>query len=55
MGQLSNDTACLCVTKETCSVWSPGRRATAPLAQAVAQLVAPRLNDLTGGSSASIA
>lgn len=33
MGQLSNYTACLCVIKETCSVWSPGRRATAPLAQ----------------------
>lgn len=55
MGQLSNDTASLCVIKESCSVWSPGRRATAPLARAVAQLVAPRLKDLTGGSSASIA
>lgn len=27
MGQLSQDTACLCVIKETCSVWSPGQRA----------------------------
>lgn len=54
-GTAFNDTTPLCVIKETCSVWSPGRRATAPLARAVAQLVAPRLKDLTGGSSASIA
>lgn len=43
MGQLSNYTACLCVIKETCSVCSPGWGATAPLAQAVAQLVAQRV------------
>lgn len=55
MGQLSNYTACLCVIKETCSVCSPGWGATAPLAQAVAQLVAPRVSDLAGGSSACIA